>query len=183
MKRVTVKEFWLVQSTSIELPFERFRDEMANRQESWYKNSLSPYIKEELRVEAGDAFRHSYVSAKFAEEYFAVLSQALGFLHELDSKFFSYDSQMDLHNNAIGRELASKWAGDSMGLVLGFWSAVMDGSILVIDRDENGREMLRYTSVDDLQSFDGDRLDDRYYYEYEFSIPPIEFDDAGPYNA
>ena len=64
----------------------------------------------------GDAFRHAYTSARFAQEYGRGTAYTLGTGWEYvgimsPSDFFSNSSQaarnMDLHNNEVGRDIGS----------------------------------------------------------------------------
>lgn len=55
-----------------------------------------------------DAFRHAYVSGVFTMEYNEKVALILGWLNELGVPSSTADRNMDLWNNAIGRQLAMK---------------------------------------------------------------------------
>jgi hypothetical protein len=57
----------------------------------------------------GDAFRHAYVSGRFAQEYSGITASALGSLHEIYSyNIDSNERNMDGENNAKGIEYGER---------------------------------------------------------------------------
>jgi hypothetical protein len=55
-----------------------------------------------------DAFRHAYVSGKFASIYGSAFADALGIINELEHKNDAKERNMDLWNNNIGRQYGFK---------------------------------------------------------------------------
>ena len=56
-----------------------------------------------------DAFRHTYVSGRFVHIYNDRISMLLGWLNEMIFPSSSNGRNMDLWNNAVGRQLAKKF--------------------------------------------------------------------------
>lgn len=57
-----------------------------------------------------DAFRHTYVSGVFTHEYGERMAMLLGWFNEVGFPSSVNDRNMDLWNNAIGRDLAKKYS-------------------------------------------------------------------------
>ncbi|MCX6107556.1 MAG: hypothetical protein NTY08_17165 [Proteobacteria bacterium] len=55
-----------------------------------------------------DAFRHTYVSGRFLQIYNEKFAMLLGWLNEIAFPSSTQGTNMDLWNNAVGRELARK---------------------------------------------------------------------------
>jgi hypothetical protein len=112
-----------------------------------------------------DAFRHAYVSGIFCHEYGEKTANLLGWMNELITPSSPQGRNMDIWNNAIGRELARhnktkddlckavEQAGSSGELILGlsdnriFQGAVLprpEGvhSVIVLEEDRNGANKL-----------------------------------------
>ena len=134
------------------------------------------FSTEEKENQYRDAFRHAYVSAAFAKNYSSSAAWILGIMNEINFQLFTlYDPLMDLSNNSVGRSLADKYADDEVGFALAFWLAVMDGEILTIHTDQNGDRSFERSSVEDLLSFDGDKLNPDF---IEDRMPLIDDDDS-----
>lgn len=163
------------------------RLEWTDRQRSLFREVFRPLVKDSIAPQYVDMFRHVYVSGKFSDKYGPTIAELLGILNEVNKAWLldpkNLDTLMDLHNNAVGRELASKTQGNESAFVASIWTAWMEGRFNVIDTDRDGKHVLRDSSVDDLASpFDGDRLE----YEFDPYGPSPEVapgEDVGPYDV
>ena len=92
-----------------------------------------------------DAFRHAYVSGIFTLEYSDKTALLLGWMNELAMPSSTADRNMDLWNNAVGRELAHKHK-DKGALAEAVKDALIAGKLIIQLSDSrvfNGASNLR----------------------------------------
>jgi hypothetical protein len=111
------------------------RDFWADRQEHIYRESFRDIVKDDYRIEYGDAFRHSYVSAEFSFYFGDVIATMLGYATEASLRNNRDDYEMDLHNNMVGREIAREFGATDSEIEAGIWIGIIEGKFLVHDLD------------------------------------------------
>ncbi|KAJ3285363.1 hypothetical protein HK104_009531 [Borealophlyctis nickersoniae] len=79
----------------------------------------------------GDAFFHCYWSALMVHRIGAIQAKTIGDLHEAKNNHPKAEKQMDLYNNAVGRQLGQKWKLD-LSVKLACLHAVNHGQLKLI---------------------------------------------------
>lgn len=77
-----------------------------------------------------DAFRHAYVSGRFAQTYGAAVAKLMGDYHELTHPNDPPERRMDLHNNAMGIAYARD-ARTPQALLERVWRGVQDRELIL----------------------------------------------------